>query len=58
MYEKERPKRNTKNKAILGQKLALALEFLPKAQKLDRPTPTSPFRDLCRKKSGIVVCLY
>ncbi len=53
MYEKERPKRNTKNKAILGKKLAfelrakLALEFHLRAQKLDRSTPH--ISDLCRE---------
>ena len=37
MYEQERPKRS---RPTFGAKLAL--EFLPKAQKLDWPTPTPP----------------
>ncbi len=53
MYEKVRPKRNNQNKEIWAKNVyfwaKLALEFHPKAQKLDRPTPHIIISDLCRE---------
>ena len=61
MYEKRGPKEIPKIKQFLAKNLHFGqnqtLKFLPKAQKIDRPTTHIIVSDLCRE-TGIVVCLY